>query len=64
MRKDAKDPDGLTCVETQCKHKQERLNLCEKHFDEFKFGVIRKDGTRPVDYDRKMLQYERHRKGV
>jgi len=59
MNKLAKDPTLGVCVELECKAKSERLAFCSKHYDEFKFGVIKRDGTRPTDYEKKCDEYVR-----
>ena len=58
---EVKDDSLGQCVETQCKHKSVRLNFCTEHYAQAKFGVIRMNGTRPVDYDRKMGHYEKNK---
>lgn len=54
-----KDKEIGVCIETHCKAKQERLYFCNEHFEQFKFGVIRKNGTHPSDHERKSDQYKR-----
>lgn len=52
------------CLETNCKQKSKRFNFCLEHFDQFKFGAIKKDGTHPTDYERKIDHYSRHKKAL
>lgn len=52
-----KDPALGICLEVDCKAKSTRFNFCIKHFNEFKFGVIRKTGAHPRDYETKSRQY-------
>lgn len=56
-----KDPLLGVCVETHCKAKATKLNFCKRHYAEFKFGVIRKDGSHPTDHERKSDQYKNYK---
>lgn len=54
-----KDKELGVCVETHCKAKQERLYFCDEHFNQFKFGVIKRNGTYPIDHEKKQREYTR-----
>lgn len=55
-----KDASLGICLDSECKMKHERLDFCAEHFEHFKFGVIRRDGTRPIDFSKKLSHYKRH----
>lgn len=55
-----KDPTLGGCIETHCKARSERLNFCNEHFNQFKFGVIRKNGSYPSDHEKKSGEYQRY----
>lgn len=57
-----KDTSTGVCAEQECKEKGTRLNFCSRHFKEFKFGVIKKNGVRPTDYASKLTAYEKANK--
>lgn len=62
MKQEVKDVNVGECLEHGCKKKGEALHFCPEHYDQFKFGVIRRDGTYPKDYDKKMGDYLKHKK--
>ena len=45
------------CAAKGCKAKESRLGFCSEHFDHFKFGLIKKDGSPAPDYDKKFKHY-------
>ena len=52
-------PDGCQAVE--CKAKSQRLGFCPEHFEQFKFGLIKKTGEPVPDYERKFEHYQKYR---
>lgn len=61
MSQKSKDPSTGNCIEVECKAKHERLNFCSEHYEQFKFGCIRRDGLRPTDYQKKFHDYQQYR---
>lgn len=41
-----------------CKTKVTRYGFCGEHYEQFKFGLIKKDGTKALDYDKKIDHYQ------
>lgn len=60
MVKKAKENTG-ECLDLDCKKKGEKFNFCDLHFEHFKFGVIKKDGTHPSDREKKLGHFEAHK---
>lgn len=60
-----KDLGGL-CSGKACKKDQKKFGFCMDHFDQFKFGLIKKDGNPVSDYEKKFGQYQAYlkRQGV
>lgn len=48
-------PDG--CHSWGCKVQAHRFNFCDEHYDQFKFGLIKKTGEPVSDYERKFEHY-------
>jgi hypothetical protein len=48
-------PDG--CFSVGCKTKAHRFNFCSEHFEQFKFGLIKKTGEPVPDYEKKYDHY-------
>jgi hypothetical protein len=48
------------CCAGGCKATSARFSFCEEHFEHFKFGLIKKDGTKVPDFEKKMSQYQDH----
>jgi hypothetical protein len=46
-----------SCAADGCKKPTELLNFCKEHYDWFKFGLITKEGKRPIDFDKKHQAY-------
>ena len=51
-------PDAIHCKATGCKKTQARFEFCPTHYDQFKFGLIKKDGEPAADYAKKLSHYE------
>jgi hypothetical protein len=45
------------CTAKACKHDQARFGFCEEHFEQFKFGLIKKTGEFVPDYEKKFEHY-------
>ena len=41
------------CQVPGCKTGPKRFGFCDPHFEHFKFGLIRANGDKALDYDRK-----------
>ncbi len=53
-------PDG--CHAVSCKTKAARFNFCDEHYDQFKFGLIKKTGEPVSDFDKKIDHYQAYKK--
>jgi len=45
-----------------CKHKTIKFGFCQEHFEMYMSGVIRGDGTKPVDFEKKLELFLANRK--
>lgn len=54
------------CYSWGCKSQSTRFNFCPEHFEQFKFGLIKKTGEPVPDYEKKFEHYQafRARKGT
>ena len=50
------------CKAEGCKKKAEKMDFCSEHYDWFKFGLITKEGKKPIDFDKKYAAFSKHRK--
>lgn len=48
-------PDG--CFSWGCKAQAARFNFCSEHYDQFKFGIIKKTGEPVLDYEKKIEHF-------
>lgn len=46
------------CLVTNCREKDVRLNFCEEHFKQFKFGLVTKKGELVADFEKKFEHYQ------
>lgn len=46
------------CKSPYCKIPAKKFDFCEEHFDQFKFGLIKKSGEAVPDYDKKLGHYQ------
>jgi hypothetical protein len=53
-KKKAGESVGGSCTALGCKHQGTRFNFCDEHYDHFKFGLIKKDGSLVSDYEKKL----------
>lgn len=49
------------CKVDGCKSHPSKFGFCGSHFDQFKFGLITKQGQQVPDYDKKIEHWEQHR---
>lgn len=49
------------CTAQGCKSKESRFSFCSEHYEQFKFGLIKKDGAPCADYDKKFDQYQAYK---
>jgi hypothetical protein len=62
---DNKKPQAVSAIHCKvkaCKHSPSKFEFCGEHFDQFKFGLINKHGEPCMDFDKKLDQYEHHKK--
>jgi len=52
---------GGLCTAKACKHSDARFGFCAEHYEQFKFGLIKKTGEMVPDYDKKFEQYQTHK---
>ena len=45
------------CIGKGCKTKPTTFGFCPEHFDQFKFGLIRKTGELVPDHEKKLEHY-------
>lgn len=45
------------CKSEGCKHKPSKFGFCTDHYELFMAGVIKGDGSKPIDYEQKLSQY-------
>lgn len=50
------------CIGKGCKSKPARFGFCNEHYDQFKFGLIKKTGEPVMDYDKKLEHYQAYKK--
>ncbi len=52
-------PDA--CLSFGCKTKSQRFSFCPEHYEQFKFGLIKKTGEPVPDYEKKFEHYRMYR---
>lgn len=55
--KKVKEAGSGQCVAQSCKGSEQRFSFCNEHFDQFKFGLIKKDGFPVPDFEKKFEHY-------
>ncbi|MEZ4816218.1 MAG: hypothetical protein R3A80_13615 [Bdellovibrionota bacterium] len=45
------------CRFEACKSKTKKFGFCQEHFEMYMAGVIRGDGAKPVDFEKKLELY-------
>jgi len=61
-KKQVKEAGSGHCVGHSCKQSEWRFSFCQEHFEQFKFGLIKKDGQPVPDFDKKIEQYQAFKK--
>lgn len=54
--------EALHCKVKACKHSPSKFGFCAEHFDQFKFGLINKQGEPCQDFEKKEEQYSHYKK--
>jgi len=49
------------CCAEGCNKKSDRNDFCTEHFNWFKFGLLTREGKRPIDFDKKYQAYMKQR---
>lgn len=52
---------GGSCTAKACKSSDWRFGFCEEHFEQFKFGLIKKSGEFVPDYEKKFEHYQAYK---
>jgi hypothetical protein len=60
-KKEESKGTSLGCIAIGCRAEVHRLEFCTEHFDQFKFGLIKKDGTNVPDYEKKLGHYQAYK---
>jgi hypothetical protein len=50
------------CAAETCTKKPQVAGFCEEHFRWFKEGILTKEGKKPVDFDKKLLNFMKKKK--
>lgn len=50
------------CKADGCKKKSEKMDFCAEHYEWFKWGMMTRDGKKPIDFDKKYQSYMKHKK--
>lgn len=50
------------CKAEGCKKKSEKMDFCSEHYDWFKWGLLTREGKKPIDFDKKYQAYTKHKK--
>ncbi|MBN21577.1 MAG: hypothetical protein CL678_09855 [Bdellovibrionaceae bacterium] len=65
-KKEGKAPAGpqsmgpVSCVADGCSAKIKKFGFCKEHYQQFKFGLVTREGHKAADYDKKLEHYLRH----
>jgi hypothetical protein len=49
------------CIAKGCRHHEDRFGFCTEHYDQFKFGLIKRTGEAVPDYEKKFEHYQAFR---
>ena len=49
------------CLSSGCKTPEKRFGFCPEHFEQFKFGLIKKNGDPVPDYEKKIDHYQAYK---
>jgi hypothetical protein len=47
------------CLVGGCKTKVVKAGFCTEHFDWYKEGIVTKEGRKPVDFDKKLYNFQK-----
>lgn len=61
-KKPKSEPVEGFCKAEACKAKDWKFSFCQEHFEQYKFGLITKDGVKASDFDRKIDHYQNYRR--
>ncbi len=50
------------CACGGCKASASRFSFCDEHYEQFKFGLIKKSGDPVSDFEKKFEHYQSYRK--
>ncbi len=50
------------CKADGCKKKSEKMDFCSEHYEWFKWGLITREGQKPIDFDKKYQSFLKHKK--
>lgn len=53
-------PLNTGCVASNCGKKADRFGFCATHYEQFKFGLIKKNGEPASDYDKKLEHFRNY----
>ncbi len=45
------------CLSGGCKSQVDRFGFCKEHYEQFKFGLLKKDGSPVPDFEKKVEHY-------
>ena len=52
------------CKAQGCNKKSDRMDFCNEHYEWFKFGLLTKMGEKPIDFDKKFISFQKHKKAA
>lgn len=52
------------CKAEGCKKKSEKMDFCSEHYEWFKWGLVTKEGKKPLDFDKKYQSFLKHKKAA
>ncbi len=59
-KQDNQAPEGpKMCKAESCGSKSKKFGFCSEHYELYMAGVLRGDGTKPIDYERKLDQWKK-----
>jgi len=62
--KGEKPAGPIHCSFVECKKDSKKFGFCKEHFELYMAGIIRGDGTKPTDYEKKLQQHLKSKKKV
>lgn len=52
------------CKAEGCKKKSDRMDFCAEHYDWFKWGLLTREGKKPLDFDKKYQSFMKNKKAA